>query len=148
MKKEDLHLLEYRQVLLVGFKQNYLPYYTKKQGEYGMSRQLIEFSLENGKSVFVEEQCSDDVRRGETEASRMGDFVKDKITMPFKEAMEATREATEVIIQQIDSLKKSSNCPEEINVEFGIKLGSKIEVPIITSLDGDVNLKVTLKWMK
>ncbi|MCI5128570.1 MAG: hypothetical protein D3915_06040 [Candidatus Electrothrix sp. AU1_5] len=113
-----------------------------------MSRQLIEFSLENGKSVFVEEQCSDDVRRGETEASRMGDFVKDKIKMPFKEAMEATREATEVIIQQIDGLKDSPNCPEEIDVEFGIKLGSKIGAPVISSLDGEVNLKVTLKWKK
>lgn len=113
-----------------------------------MSKDLIEFSLENGKSIFVEERCSDEVRRGESEASRTGDFVKDKIKMSFNEAMEATRGAAEVIIQQIDSLKKSPNCPKEIDVEFGIKLGSKVGAPIITSLDGDVNLKVTLKWMK
>lgn len=65
-----------------------------------MSRDLIEFSLENGKSIFVEERCSDDVRRGETEASIMGD-MRDKIKMSFNEAMEATRGATEVIIQQM-----------------------------------------------
>jgi hypothetical protein len=112
-----------------------------------MSRQLIEFSLENGKSIFVEERCSDEVRSGETEESLTGD-IRDRIKMSFNEAMEATRGATEVIIQQIDSLKKSPNCPEEINVEFGIKLGSKIGAPIISSLDSDVNLKVTLKWMK
>lgn len=112
-----------------------------------MSRQLIEFSLENGKSIFVEERCFDEIRRGETEASLTGD-IRDKIKMSFNEAMEATRGATEVIIQQIDSLKKSSNCPDEIDVEFGIKLGSKIGAPIISSLDGEVNLKVTLKWMK
>lgn len=113
-----------------------------------MSKELIEFSLENGKSIFVEERCSGEVRRGETEASRTGDFIKDKIKMPFKEAMETARDATEIVIQQIDSLKQSPNCPEEINVEFGIKLGSKIGAPIISSLDGEVNLKVTLKWMK
>ncbi|MCI5148315.1 MAG: hypothetical protein D3916_02780 [Candidatus Electrothrix sp. MAN1_4] len=112
-----------------------------------MSKQLIEFSLENGKSIFVEERDSDEIRHGETEASLMGD-IRDKITMSFNEAMEATRGATEVIIQQMDSLKESSNCPDEIDVEFGIKLGSKVSAPIISSLDGDVNLKVTLKWMK
>ncbi|XCN72130.1 MAG: CU044_2847 family protein [Candidatus Electrothrix aestuarii] len=113
-----------------------------------MSKQLIEFSLENGKSIFVEERCSDEeVRHGESEASLMGD-MRDKIQMSFTEAMEATRGAAEIIIQQIDSLKNSSKCPEEIDVEFGIKLGSKLGAPIISSLDGEVNLKVTLKWMK
>lgn len=112
-----------------------------------MSRQLMEFSLENGKSIFVEEIGSDEVRRGETEASLMGD-IRDKIKIPFKEAMEATRGVTEIIIQQIDSLKNSPNCPKEIDVEFGIKLGSKIGVPIISSLDSEVNLKITLKWKK
>jgi hypothetical protein len=100
--------------------------------ETHMSRQLIEYSLDNGKSIFVEERCSDEVRRGESEAS-------------FQEAMETAKDATEVIIKQIDRLKSSPNCPEEIDVEFGIKLGAKM---MLSSLDGEVDLKITLKWKK
>ncbi len=110
-----------------------------------MSRQLVEFSLENGKSVFIEERCSDEPRRGESEASRMGDFIRDNVKIPFQEAMETAREATEVIIKQIDGLKSSPKCPDEIDVEFGIKLGAKI---MLSSLEGGVDLKVTLKWKK
>jgi hypothetical protein len=113
-----------------------------------MSRQLIEFSLENGKSIFVEERCSDEVRRGESEASRTGDFKK-KAETTFREAIETAKSAAEVIIKEMDSLKGCvPNCPEEIDVEFGVKLSSKIGVPIISSLDGEINLKITLKWKK
>jgi hypothetical protein len=112
-----------------------------------MSRQLIEYSLDNGKSIFVEERCFDEVRRGESEASRMGDFKK-KAETTFREAIGMAKSAAEVIIKEMDSLKKSSNCPEEIDVEFGVKLSSKIGVPIISSLDGEINLKITLKWKK
>jgi len=110
-----------------------------------MSRQLIEYSLDNGKSIFVEERCFDEVRRGESEASRMGDFIRDKVKVSFQEAMETAKDATEVIIKQIDRLKSSPNCPEEIDVEFGIKLGAKM---MLSSLDGEVDLKITLKWKK
>lgn len=117
-----------------------------------MSRQLVEFSLDNGRTILVEENVPDGMSgaaRGESEASRTGDYLKKKAQITFQEAISTAKNAAEIIIKQMDGLKDCApNCPEEIDVEFGVKLSSKIGVPIISSLDGEVNLKVTLKWKK
>ncbi len=46
-----------------------------------------------------------------------------------------------------NSVKEIANSPDEINVELGLKFSAKAGL-ILRSLDGEANLKITLKWDK
>ncbi len=104
-----------------------------------MDTQLVEFSIDSGKSIFIEVHKV----KGEIEASN------NKIKKTFQEVIETARDTAELIIGQMDGLQDcSENGPQEIDVEFGLKVDSKVGGKFVISLGGEVNLKVTLKWRK
>ena len=75
-------------------------------------------------------------------ASRSGDIIK--ATKTFDDALEQIKPAAQKIIVKLRSL---TDPPDEISVEFGIKLGAKAGA-IIPSADAEANYNVTLTWKR
>jgi hypothetical protein len=104
-------------------------------------KQLVEFQLEDSKDlVWVEIDVSEE-EYGEREVSR--DLVH-KAKKSFQDALSITRPVAQTLINQIDKL---SERPNEIEVEFGLKLSAEAGA-VITSSGLDANFKVTLKWQR
>ena len=100
-------------------------------------KQLIEFPSETGKSILVEVESIDD-EFGEKEVSR----IAKKAAQTFQEALETTKPIAEAIIDKLGNL---SQRPQEIGVEFGLKLNAETGA-IIASSGIEANFKVSLKW--
>jgi len=62
----------------------------------------------------------------------------------FEKSLEPLKSISSSIF---NSVKEISNSPDEINVELGLKFSAKAGL-VITSFDGEANLKITLKWSK
>jgi hypothetical protein len=102
-----------------------------------MSR-LVEFPLESGETVVVE------VEDGEVGLQRAGrGEIAERASETFEGALEKIKPAAGVIIAKLRSL---ADTPDEVNVEFGIKLSGKLGVAFVASADAEANYKVTLKW--
>jgi hypothetical protein len=101
---------------------------------------LIEFSLEDGGSIMVEmaEPVSPD---GVLRAGRR-DQLADKASDTFEAALEKVKPAASSMIAKLRSLP---DAPEEIEVEFGLKLSAEAGA-IVASVSGEAHYKVTLKW--
>lgn len=103
-------------------------------------KHLIEFPLEDGSSVIVE--VDEPAPEGGPErAARPGD-VAAKAEQTFEAALERIKPAAGAIITKLRGL---SDPPDEVGVEFGIKLSGKIGA-VVASADAEANYKVTLKW--
>lgn len=105
-----------------------------------MEKQLIEFPLKNGKSVWVETELSSKGEYGAEDVSLRS--ATEVAARTFEDAMETARNVAESVIGKLTNLSKS---PQEINVEFNLKLNSKIGA-IVSSAGAEANFKVTLKW--
>ncbi len=109
-------------------------------------KRLIEFSLEDGESMLIEVE-SDDEGGGLVPASRGmrgGPSVAEKATMSFQEAMDKVKPAAEVIIKKLRSL---SDQPDEVEVEFGLKLTAEAGA-VLAAAGIEANYTVKLKWIK
>jgi len=102
--------------------------------------ELIEFPLEDGSSLWVE--VSEATPRGLTPAAR-GDLPV-RATQTFEAALEKVRPAAQAIIQKLRSLH---DAPDEIEVEFGLKLSAEAGA-VIAAGGVEANYKVTLKWKR
>lgn len=101
-------------------------------------KQIVEYSLEEGGSILVEVDVPES--GGFERASRLGEIVK--AGKSFDEALEQVKPAAQKIIGKLRSL---TDPPDEITVEFGIKLGAKAGA-LIASADAEANYTVTLIW--
>jgi hypothetical protein len=106
-------------------------------------RTLTSFSLEGDKVIWIEvdETAVPANVAGESEASRVGDLAT-KATQTFKEAIESVKPAVDVLIKGLD---KISDSPDEIGVEFGLKVNGQVGT-VIAASSVEANFKVTLKW--
>lgn len=104
-------------------------------------KQLIEYALDDGDSILVE--VNDDETHGGT--LRGG---APKIALKALETLEASldkvKPAAAAIISKLRDLKDS---PEQVAVEFGIKLSAAAGV-VLASSGAEANFKVTLSWKK
>lgn len=101
-------------------------------------RELIEFPIDEENSIFVEAEISED--EGEMEVSR-NKFAK-KAAKNFQDALATVKPIAETLITKIDELTKK---PQEVEVEFGLKMNAKAGAIIAnTGIEG--NIKVVLKW--
>jgi hypothetical protein len=101
-------------------------------------KRLIEFELAEGGTVVVE---VDDEETGLERAARPGE-IAEKAGQTFESALDRIKPAAEAILQRLSGLAKS---PDEIQVEFGVKLSGKLGA-VIASVDAEATYKVTLKW--
>jgi hypothetical protein len=114
----------------------------QQEGEH-MSKELIEFPLENGKSVWVEVEETKPSGYGPQPVSRPGASVAEDAAKIFEESLEASKYAAAKVISKLKEL----DGPQEIDVEFGIKLNVGVGV-LISSAGTEAHFKVSMKWKK
>jgi Trypsin-co-occurring domain 1 len=101
---------------------------------------MVEFRLEEGGSVWVETNVSDE-EAGSIRAARGGELV-DKAVHTFEDALRSIRPAAESVLTTIRDMGQQ---PKEVSVAFGIKLSAGIGA-FIASATAESNFTVTLTW--
>lgn len=102
--------------------------------------ETLYFLQEDGSKIYVEVIADRPKPGGKTLISR--DTVKGAVEKRFSEALSAIKGIAEDSYKVISSIPTT---PEEVSLEFGIKISSKLEA-IIASSNAEAHLKVTLKW--
>ena len=105
-------------------------------------RKLVDFPLEDGTFLTVEvdePESTDPLER----VSRENDVIV-RAQQTFEAAVEKVKPAASIIIQKLRSL---SDSPDEIGVEFGLKLTAAAGA-VVAVAGVEANYKVTLKWQK
>lgn len=106
-------------------------------------RRLAEFPLVAGGSVIVEVDEPGGAEGGIVRAARPGEAV-----VRAGQTLEAAVEKIKPIATAfITRLREGVQAPDEIEVEFGIKLSTEAGV-VITSSGMEANFKVTLTWTR
>lgn len=105
-------------------------------------KRLIEFPLEGGGTILVEVE-QPEVEGGLVPAAKPGQLVK-KTANTFEEALERIKPAASVVIRKLRGL---SDPPDEIGVEFGLKLSAEAGA-FVASAAAEANYKVTLNWKR
>lgn len=100
-------------------------------------KQLVEYELEGNHTIIVEVNLPE---AGIERAGRGDQIVKAKER--FGDALEQIKPVAQTVLSKLEGLSA-----DEINVEFGIKLGAKAGV-IVASADSEANFTVTLTWKR
>jgi hypothetical protein len=105
-------------------------------------KSLVEFTLDDGTTMLVETEIPTP-EGGLVQASRPGDMLT-KAHLSFGEAIDKVKPAAETIIKKLRNLHDN---PDEIEVEFGIKLNAEAGA-FLASAGVEANYTVTLKWKR
>jgi len=102
-------------------------------------KQLVEFPPEGGGVVLVEVE-----ERDEAGPQRVGrlDEVVETSEKSFQAALGQIRPAVDAMMETLAGL---ASRPDEINAQFGIKLGAKAGA-FLASADAEAQFTVSLKW--
>lgn len=103
-------------------------------------KKLVEFELAAGGSILVE--VEEHEQGGIVPAARPGELVA-QASLSFEQALEGIKPAAMTIISKLRSL---SEAPDEIEVEFGVKLGAEAGA-LIAAASAEANYIVKLKWV-
>lgn len=104
-------------------------------------KQLVEFALDDGTTVLVE--VDEPESGGIVRAGRAGEIVE-KVQYTFSEALDKVKPAAETIINKLRNLDVT---PDEIQVEFGIKLSAEAGA-FFASASTEANFAITLSWKR
>lgn len=102
-------------------------------------KRLIEFPLEDGTSIIVE---ADDAPAAGTVRGAHSSEVVEKAKQTFEASLERIKPVAASIIAK---LRELGDRPEQVGVEFGIKLNAAAGV-VLASSGVEANFKVTLTW--
>lgn len=105
-------------------------------------KRLVEFPLEDGNTVLMEVDSAPTA--GSPTRGLGAREITTKATQTFEDALEKIRPAAEAVITKLRDL---SVPPEQIEVEFGIKLSADVSAYIASS-SAEANFKVTLTWKR
>jgi len=105
-------------------------------------KRLIQFRLEDGTHLLVETDEPEPEGRL-VKAARSSEVIA-KANQTFEQALEKVRPAASAIIQK---LRRLHDAPDEIEVEFGLKLSAEAGA-FVAAASIDANYTVTLKWKK
>jgi hypothetical protein len=106
-------------------------------------KHLIEFPLQDGGTIVVEVD-EPMTEGGVVKAARSPGEVAEKAKETFEDALDKIKPAAQSIVTKLRDLHDQ---PDEISVEFGIKLSAAAGA-FIASAGIEANYKVTLKWTK
>lgn len=104
-------------------------------------KRLVEFPLEDGGTVLVE--VAEPERGGLVPASR-GREVVAKAQQTLEHALEKLQPTAEAIISKLKGL---SERPNEIEVQFGLKLSAEAGA-VLAAAGAEANYNVKLVWKK
>jgi len=107
-------------------------------------KHLIVFDLEDGHSLTVEVDEPEDEYGGGVLGVDMPGQVLAKARQSFEQSLETIKPAAVAIVKKLRSLAES---PDEIQVEFGIKLNAEAGA-VVASSGVEANFTITLKWVK
>lgn len=102
----------------------------------------LEFPLEDGGTFLVEVDESEP-ESALKRAGAVGEVVE-RAQQTFQSALENLKPAAAAILAKIREL---SEAPDEVAVEFGIKLSTEFGV-VLAKATGEGNYKITLRWKK
>lgn len=100
-------------------------------------KNIVEFTLENGDSVLIEVDQSND-RIGITNS------ITEKANKTFDSALNTVKPIANTIMDKILELKQPVS---EVEVRFGIKMTAGLGA-IVASGSAEINYEITLKWKK
>ena len=102
-------------------------------------KKYVDFPLEQNEKIRVEVADAEErVTRGGTPA------VIETASVAFEQALAKIKPMCAAIVRQV---RDAVDQPEEIAVEFGVKLSAEAGV-ILTSTSGEANLKISVKWKR
>jgi Trypsin-co-occurring domain 1 len=101
-------------------------------------KRLIEFPLEDGGAIVVE---TDEAPPGGTRSAKPSE-VAEKAKQTFEASLERIKPVAAGIIAR---LRELGDRPEQVGVEFGIKLTAAAGL-VLASSGVEANFKVTLTW--
>jgi hypothetical protein len=103
-------------------------------------KHIVQFELADGSPVYVEvdEQDSTVQRR----VSRGSDGIE-RAQERFVDAIRKVKPAAEAVLQTF----REFDTPNEVNLEFGIKLNGSLGA-IIATVNSEASFKVSLKWAR
>lgn len=106
-----------------------------------MNKEVAQFSLEDGTKFLVEVEEPEAVAV-ERVAINTGQMVL-QARQTFEEAIDTVKPVASVLVTR---LRRGMTMPaDEVEVKFGLKLTAETGA-IFTSISGDVNFEITLKW--
>jgi hypothetical protein len=106
-------------------------------------KELVEFALAGGDVILVEVDAATSGRsqmRGLTQPQA----IVEKAQVSFDQALDKLKPAAATIISKLRSL---AECPDEISVEFGIKLHATVGA-VVASGGVEANYAVRLVWKR
>jgi hypothetical protein len=104
-------------------------------------KRLIEFPLEDGSSILVE--VDEPEQEGLERVSRKDPNVIERALQTFEKSLDGVKPAAQYILEKLRSLHDS---PDEIEVQFGLKLNAGSGVILAAGVEA--NYTVKLKWVK
>jgi hypothetical protein len=107
-----------------------------------VTKKVVEYKLEQGGAVLIE------VEETELEKGRVPVSIKsgvpEEATKEFEKALDDIRPVADTIVQK---LKDLGSKPDNIGIEFGIKMSAQAGA-IIAATGMEANFKVTLSWKR
>jgi hypothetical protein len=103
--------------------------------------QLVEFPLQDGGTVLVE--VHETTRRGGSVTRGLSDAkVTERAQQSFEDAVQRVEPAAQAIISR---LRRMSETPDEVQVEFGLDLHAEAGA-FIAAAGATANFKIALTW--
>jgi hypothetical protein len=106
-------------------------------------KRLVEFPLEDGSFIMVEVDGAEASGGGAVRGLHPTE-VAEKARQTFEASMERIKPAAAALISK---LRELSDQPEQVAVEFGVKLSAAAGV-VLASSGLEANFKVTLTWKR
>jgi hypothetical protein len=108
-----------------------------------MTKQLIEFSLENGETIIaeVEEPTSDAIEPIAIEPGQIVAKAKETLEVALKRVIKPLAVGSSTIVSELRNMNEPA---DEIEVKFGVKLTGTIGA--VLTAGGEASYEVTLKW--
>ncbi len=103
-------------------------------------RDVVPFTLPNGEIVLIEGDAGIGF---EPASTRWRERVEDA-AQSFEDAAERVKDVASSLMTKLLDMPER---PDQVTVEFGVKVAGKVGV-VITSGEAEANLKVTLSWTR
>ncbi|MCC4765123.1 hypothetical protein FXW07_00280 [Methanosarcina sp. DH1] len=107
-----------------------------------MTKKVVEYKLEQGGVVLIEVEETD-IEKGRIPVSREPG-VPEKATKEFDKALDEVRPVADTIIQKLKNLDSK---PDNIEIEFGIKMSAEAGA-LIAATGIEANFRITLSWKR
>ena len=102
---------------------------------------VVEFELEDGSSVLIEAESL--TSRPVTRGARPTELVS-KANETFEQALNRVGPTSAAIVERLSQLAQQ---PDEIEVEFGIKINAEVGA-IIAKTSGEANFRIAVRWKR